>query len=225
MDLDSKTPLLQEQKAKKPPVSRPKHKRRRSSFDASTYNSTGSTGQSMTSIADHCKSEHTDPGLTLIQILTLTLCMAGVQFTCKCHHRVASYTYPFSFRDRRTLVSENNRQRMASRENSRSFYCSYGTPYLLSLNLSKKLTALVWLAGPLSGLLVQPVTRLLAQKDTMLIDVSRFIVDWGFQRQVYFSVRKTTTLYCRRRFFDLCFHGGYRLRQGTWCSLCPMVSG
>ncbi|CDH48475.1 sucrose transporter [Lichtheimia corymbifera JMRC:FSU:9682] len=27
---------------------------------------------------------------------------------------------------------------------------SYGTPYLLSLNLSKELTALVWLAGPLS---------------------------------------------------------------------------
>lgn len=34
---------------------------------------------------------------------------------------------------------------------------SYGTPYLLSLDLSKELTALVWLAGPLSGLLVQPV--------------------------------------------------------------------
>ncbi|CAO3646551.1 unnamed protein product [Cunninghamella echinulata] len=34
---------------------------------------------------------------------------------------------------------------------------SYGTPYLLSLNLSKELTSLVWLAGPLSGLIVQPV--------------------------------------------------------------------
>jgi hypothetical protein len=37
-------------------------------------------------------------------------------------------------------------------------YDSYGTPYLLSLDLSKELTALVWLAGPLSGLLVQPVS-------------------------------------------------------------------
>lgn len=27
----------------------------------------------------------------------------------------------------------------------------YGTPYLLSLELPKELTALVWLAGPLSG--------------------------------------------------------------------------
>lgn len=34
----------------------------------------------------------------------------------------------------------------------------YGTPYLISLDLSKQLTALVWLAGPLSGLLVQPVS-------------------------------------------------------------------
>ncbi|KAI9810571.1 MAG: hypothetical protein M1832_001241 [Thelocarpon impressellum] len=33
---------------------------------------------------------------------------------------------------------------------------SNGTPYLLSLGLSKSLMALVWIAGPLSGTLVQP---------------------------------------------------------------------
>ena len=33
---------------------------------------------------------------------------------------------------------------------------SFGTPYLLSLGLSKQATSLVWLAGPLSGLIVQP---------------------------------------------------------------------
>ncbi|KAG0287200.1 hypothetical protein BGZ98_004770, partial [Dissophora globulifera] len=33
----------------------------------------------------------------------------------------------------------------------------YGTPYLLSLGIPKSLTALVWLAGPLSGLVIQPV--------------------------------------------------------------------
>ncbi|KAF9199483.1 hypothetical protein BGZ49_010379 [Haplosporangium sp. Z 27] len=33
----------------------------------------------------------------------------------------------------------------------------YGTPYLLSLGIPKSLTALVWLAGPLSGLMIQPV--------------------------------------------------------------------
>lgn len=34
---------------------------------------------------------------------------------------------------------------------------AYGTPYLLSLGLSKPATSLVWMAGPLSGLVVQPV--------------------------------------------------------------------
>ena len=35
--------------------------------------------------------------------------------------------------------------------------CSYGTPYLLSIGLSKEATGYVWIAGPLSGLVVQPV--------------------------------------------------------------------
>lgn len=34
---------------------------------------------------------------------------------------------------------------------------SYGTPYLLSIGLSKEATGYVWVAGPLSGLVVQPV--------------------------------------------------------------------
>lgn len=34
---------------------------------------------------------------------------------------------------------------------------SYGTPYLLSLGLSAEATALVWLAGPISGMIAQPV--------------------------------------------------------------------
>ncbi|KAK1920805.1 major facilitator superfamily domain-containing protein [Papiliotrema laurentii] len=33
----------------------------------------------------------------------------------------------------------------------------YGTPYLLSLGLSEELTSLVWLAGPISGLIAQPL--------------------------------------------------------------------
>lgn len=34
---------------------------------------------------------------------------------------------------------------------------AFGTPFLLSLGLPKSLAALVWIAGPLSGLLVQPL--------------------------------------------------------------------
>lgn len=39
---------------------------------------------------------------------------------------------------------------------------SAGTPYLLSLGLSKSLMALVWIAGPLSGALVQPYVGILS---------------------------------------------------------------
>ncbi|GAA6044081.1 hypothetical protein JCM8097_000197 [Rhodosporidiobolus ruineniae] len=39
---------------------------------------------------------------------------------------------------------------------------AYGTPYLLSLGLTKQGTSLVWMAGPLSGLLVQPIVGALS---------------------------------------------------------------
>jgi hypothetical protein len=36
-------------------------------------------------------------------------------------------------------------------------YIRYGTPFLLSLGVSEQFTSLVWLAGPISGLIAQPV--------------------------------------------------------------------
>ncbi|RCH84746.1 hypothetical protein CU098_006903, partial [Rhizopus stolonifer] len=57
---------------------------------------------------------------------------------------------------------------------------SYGTPYLLSLDLSKELTALVWLAGPLSGLLVQPLIGAFSDKCTSRLGKRRpFIIVAG----------------------------------------------
>ncbi|KAI0340319.1 MFS general substrate transporter [Trametopsis cervina] len=41
---------------------------------------------------------------------------------------------------------------------------SYGTPYLLSLGLTKSAVAMVFLAGPISGLVVQPLIGVLADK-------------------------------------------------------------
>jgi solute carrier family 45, member 1/2/4 len=38
------------------------------------------------------------------------------------------------------------------------------TPYLLSLGLTKSKTSLVWIAGPLSGLLVQPIVGAIADE-------------------------------------------------------------
>ncbi|KAG2198769.1 hypothetical protein INT47_010555 [Mucor saturninus] len=135
---DTKTPLL----GKKPPTSRPKNQRRRSSFEASTYNSAGRS-LSYSKKKQLLDEDASIPGLTLLQILTLTICMAGVQFTW-------------------------------------TVELSYGTPYLLSLDLSKEMTALVWLAGPLSGLLVQPLIGAFSDKCTSRLGKRRpFIIVSG----------------------------------------------
>ncbi|CAG8745485.1 16348_t:CDS:2, partial [Acaulospora colombiana] len=61
--------------------------------------------------------------LSTWEMIKLTICMAGLQFTC-----------------------------------------DYGTPYLRNLGLSSELIALVWLAGPLSGLLIQPLVGAISDK-------------------------------------------------------------
>lgn len=40
------------------------------------------------------------------------------------------------------------------------------TPYLLNLGLTKSNTSLVWIAGPLSGLIVQPIVGVIADEST-----------------------------------------------------------
>lgn len=43
---------------------------------------------------------------------------------------------------------------------------AYASPYLLSLGLSKSRLSLVWVAGPLSGLVMQPIIGMLSDKST-----------------------------------------------------------
>ncbi|KAI8850417.1 hypothetical protein BC829DRAFT_467676, partial [Chytridium lagenaria] len=50
---------------------------------------------------------------------------------------------------------------------------AYGTPYLQSLGMPKPLLALVWLAGPLSGLCIQPLVGVYSDRCTM---------SWGRRR-------------------------------------------
>lgn len=94
-EANAKTPLLG---SKKPPLSRPKYLRRRSSFEASTYNSAGKSLSYSRSIQDE---DTTIPGLNLWKMLTLTICMAGVQFTCKHITLIYLYThkqtYPYDW--------------------------------------------------------------------------------------------------------------------------------
>lgn len=63
---------------------------------------------------------------------------------------------------------------------------SNGTPYLLSLGLSKSLMALVWIAGPLTGTLVQPYVG-------MLSDNCR--VSWG-RRKPFMIGGALATSFC-----------------------------
>jgi len=61
---------------------------------------------------------------------------------------------------------------------------SAGSPYLLSLGISKSLMALVWIAGPLSGTLVQPYVG-------MLSDNCR--VPWG-KRKPFMLIGTVSTI-------------------------------
>lgn len=43
---------------------------------------------------------------------------------------------------------------------------TYASPYLLSLGLSKSGMSLVWIAGPLSGLVMQPIIGMISDKSS-----------------------------------------------------------
>jgi solute carrier family 45, member 1/2/4 len=52
----------------------------------------------------------------------------------------------------------------------------YGTPYLISLGLSKSLTSLVWLAGPISGLIIQPLIGSISDTSSSAWRRRKFII-------------------------------------------------
>lgn len=91
---DDNTPLLRSQNAaggksrSKPALTRPAHRRRRSSFDATVYNA-GTVPWIQEDIQTREDQKAQDQtGLSLSQILLLTICMAGVQFTCMCFLKI-----------------------------------------------------------------------------------------------------------------------------------------
>ncbi|GAP86179.1 putative sucrose transporter [Rosellinia necatrix] len=63
---------------------------------------------------------------------------------------------------------------------------TYCTPYLLSLGLTKSKTSLVWIAGPLSGLIVQPIVGTVADKSTL---------KWGRRRPFILTGAIITALF------------------------------
>lgn len=69
---------------------------------------------------------------------------------------------------------------------------TYCTPYLLNLGLTKSMVSLVWIAGPLSGLIMQPVVGVVADRSkskygrrrpfmvagTAIVSVSLILLGW-----------------------------------------------
>ncbi|RIA89018.1 sugar transporter [Glomus cerebriforme] len=88
--------------------------------------------------------EYDDKTLSIGEMVRLTICMAGLQFTW-------------------------------------TVELSYGSPYLKSLGLTPELIALVWLAGPLSGLLIQPLVGAISDRSTSKFGRRRpYIIIGGF---------------------------------------------
>jgi solute carrier family 45 protein 1/2/4 len=79
---------------------------------------------------------------------------------------------------------------------------TYATPYLLALGLSKGGMSLVWIAGPLSGLIMQPIIGMVSDKSTskygrrrpfmvvgtVAVAVCLLILGWAKEMVAYFVV-------------------------------------
>jgi len=86
----------------------------------------------------------------------------------------------------------------------------YGTPFLLSLGLSETLTSLVWLAGPISGLIAQPVIGAISDASTSKYR-RRY---WVVLSTIVLVISTLTLAYCQQiaAFFVDLFGGG----AGSW---------
>lgn len=89
---------------------------------------------------------------------------------------------------------------------------TYCTPYLLALGLTKSRTSLVWIAGPLSGLIMQPIVGIIADRSkskygrrrpimvvgSFVVGVFLLVLGWAKELTAYFveegDFRKTCTV-------------------------------
>ncbi|KAH8105925.1 MFS general substrate transporter [Cristinia sonorae] len=86
----------------------------------------------------------------------------------------------------------------------------YGTPFLLSLGLSEQLTSLVWLAGPISGLIAQPLIGAISDASTSKYRRRYWIV----MSTLVLVVSTVTLAYCKdiaSFFVDL-----FGVGEGSW---------
>lgn len=105
------------------------------------------------------------------------------------------------------------------------------TPYLLALGLTKSRTSLVWIAGPLSGLIMAPIVGVMSDQSTsrfgrrrpfMIIGslvVTVFLVTLGWAKEIvgYFiedaDLRKTCTIVLA---VGSIYAVDFAINAGTW---------
>ncbi|KAI8875809.1 MFS general substrate transporter [Backusella circina FSU 941] len=91
-----------------------------------------------------------------------------------------------TFRDCRVFVSNPSALLVISKTQSIHWYYRRGASYLSRLNLPDTLNSLVWLAGPLSGLIVQPIIGALSDKSTCRFGRRRpFIIVGAFLTSLF----------------------------------------
>jgi solute carrier family 45 protein 1/2/4 len=98
---------------------------------------------------------------------------------------------------------------------------TYCTPYLLGLGLTKSKVSLVWLAGPLSGLVMQPIVGIIADRSTspwgrrrpfmvvgtLLVCVSLYVLGWTSEIVSIFVSDKDTKSSCTVALAVLAIYG------------------
>jgi solute carrier family 45 protein 1/2/4 len=106
------------------------------------------------------------------------------------------------------------------------------TPYLLALGLTKSRTSLVWIAGPLSGLIMQPIVGVLADRSkskygrrrpimvlgSYVVAACLLVLGWAKEIVAYFveegEFRKTCTVVLA--VFSI-YAIDFSINAGMWC--------
>ncbi|KAJ3032297.1 hypothetical protein HDV00_007705 [Rhizophlyctis rosea] len=110
------------------------------------------------------KQKQTRAEFSFFRMILLTISLLGMQFT----YAPRAVTAPFVKYPSITIGAAGTVE------------LGYGTPYLRSLGLPNSLTALVWLAGPLSGLLIQPIVGVYSDRCTLKLGRRRpFMIGGG----------------------------------------------
>jgi hypothetical protein len=98
------------------------------------------------------------------------------------------------------------------------------SPYLLSLGLNKSLIAMVFIAGPLSGLIVQPVIGEFGHA-FIIVQLASWLSFRYLNRQIEIALWKAATIHVWRRSIQCLGHASSRIYPKVRYHLCGQRVG